>query len=30
LRNRWEYSHIARAVLSVIAFIVITVGVAAR
>jgi L-alanine-DL-glutamate epimerase-like enolase superfamily enzyme len=30
LRNRWEYSHLARAVLSVIAFIAITVGVAAR
>lgn len=30
LRNRWEYSHIARAVLSVIAFIAITVVVATR
>ncbi|HEX4809639.1 MAG TPA: DUF1772 domain-containing protein [Bryobacteraceae bacterium] len=30
LRNRWEYSHITRAVLSVIAFIAITVAVATR
>jgi hypothetical protein len=30
LRNRWEYSHILRAVLSTIAFIAITVAVATR
>jgi hypothetical protein len=30
LRNRWEYSHLARAVLSVIAFIAITVAVSGR
>lgn len=30
LRNRWEYSHIVRAVLSTIAFIAITIVVATR